>query len=172
MPAHIPLKLWPNTAQGCNHQSTCMPQLQPCVLFWTQQTFVMQLYAFMQLYAVKLFILYNLWRHLRDKCLPLAHIYLVVYDKLYVVIIWEVIRRFIRTSFFVRHFLLPFKSENVPAQGIRLIYNYLEHAHKGPSHDAPQSEYVHIPPPDTARLNTYCKRGPRMWITECSYTSR
>ena len=25
----IPLNLWPNTAQGCNHQSTCMPQLQP-----------------------------------------------------------------------------------------------------------------------------------------------
>ena len=25
----IPLKVWPNTAQGCNHQSTCMPQLQP-----------------------------------------------------------------------------------------------------------------------------------------------
>ena len=25
----IPLKLWPNTAQGCNHQSTCMPQLHP-----------------------------------------------------------------------------------------------------------------------------------------------
>ena len=24
----IPLKLWPNTAQGCDHQSTCMPQLQ------------------------------------------------------------------------------------------------------------------------------------------------
>ena len=24
----IPLNLWPNTAQGCNHQSTCMPQLQ------------------------------------------------------------------------------------------------------------------------------------------------
>ena len=24
----IPLKLIPNTAQGCNHQSTCMPQLQ------------------------------------------------------------------------------------------------------------------------------------------------
>ena len=24
----IPLKLWSNTAQGCNHQSTCMPQLQ------------------------------------------------------------------------------------------------------------------------------------------------
>ena len=21
--------LWSNTAQGCNHQSTCMPQLQP-----------------------------------------------------------------------------------------------------------------------------------------------
>ena len=25
----IPLKLWSNTAQGCTHQSTCMPQLQP-----------------------------------------------------------------------------------------------------------------------------------------------
>ena len=25
----IPLKLWPNTAKGCNHLSTCMPQLQP-----------------------------------------------------------------------------------------------------------------------------------------------
>ena len=25
----IPLKLWLNTAQGCNHQSICMPQLQP-----------------------------------------------------------------------------------------------------------------------------------------------
>ena len=25
----IPLKLWPNTALGCNHQSICMPQLQP-----------------------------------------------------------------------------------------------------------------------------------------------
>ena len=25
----IPLKLWQNRAQGCNHQSTCMPQLQP-----------------------------------------------------------------------------------------------------------------------------------------------
>ena len=25
----IPLNLWPNTAQGCNHQSTCTPQLQP-----------------------------------------------------------------------------------------------------------------------------------------------
>ena len=25
----IPLKLWSNRAQGCNHQSTCMPQLQP-----------------------------------------------------------------------------------------------------------------------------------------------
>ena len=25
----IPLKLWPNAAQGCNHQSTSMPQLQP-----------------------------------------------------------------------------------------------------------------------------------------------
>ena len=25
----IPLKLWPNTAQGCIHQSTCMPQFQP-----------------------------------------------------------------------------------------------------------------------------------------------
>ena len=25
----IPLKLWPNTAQGCSHQSTCMPQSQP-----------------------------------------------------------------------------------------------------------------------------------------------
>ena len=25
----MPLKLWQNTAQGCNHQSTCMPQLQP-----------------------------------------------------------------------------------------------------------------------------------------------
>ena len=29
MPAPISLELWPNTAQGCNHQSTCMPQLQP-----------------------------------------------------------------------------------------------------------------------------------------------
>ena len=29
IPADIPLKLWPNTAQGCNHQSRCMPQLQP-----------------------------------------------------------------------------------------------------------------------------------------------
>ena len=25
----ISLKLWPNIVQGCNHQSTCMPQLQP-----------------------------------------------------------------------------------------------------------------------------------------------
>ena len=25
----IPLKLWPNTVHGCNHQSTCMTQLQP-----------------------------------------------------------------------------------------------------------------------------------------------
>ena len=25
----IPLNLWPNTVQGCNHQSTCLPQLQP-----------------------------------------------------------------------------------------------------------------------------------------------
>ena len=24
----IPLKLWPNTALGCNHQLVCMPQLQ------------------------------------------------------------------------------------------------------------------------------------------------
>ena len=31
----IPLKLWPNTAQGCNNQSTCMPQLQ---LLWYQCT--------------------------------------------------------------------------------------------------------------------------------------
>ena len=25
----MPLKVWPNTALGCNHQSICMPQLQP-----------------------------------------------------------------------------------------------------------------------------------------------
>ena len=25
----MPLKVWPNTALGCNHQSVCMPQLQP-----------------------------------------------------------------------------------------------------------------------------------------------
>ena len=25
----IPKKLWPNTAHGCNHKSTCLPQLQP-----------------------------------------------------------------------------------------------------------------------------------------------
>ena len=24
----MPLKVWPNTALGCNHQSICMPQLQ------------------------------------------------------------------------------------------------------------------------------------------------
>ena len=31
----IPLNQWPNTAQGCNHQSTCMPQLQHLVqLLW------------------------------------------------------------------------------------------------------------------------------------------
>ena len=24
------LEMWPNTAIGCNHQSTCMPKLQPC----------------------------------------------------------------------------------------------------------------------------------------------
>ena len=29
----IPLKLWPNTAQGCNHQSTCMPQLHTVSMF-------------------------------------------------------------------------------------------------------------------------------------------
>ena len=25
----MPLKVWPNTALGCNHQSICMPKLQP-----------------------------------------------------------------------------------------------------------------------------------------------
>ena len=25
----MPLKVWPNTAPGCNHQSICTPQLQP-----------------------------------------------------------------------------------------------------------------------------------------------
>ena len=25
----MPLKVWPNTALGCNHQSICMPELQP-----------------------------------------------------------------------------------------------------------------------------------------------
>ena len=25
----MPLKVWPNTALGCNHQSICMPQFQP-----------------------------------------------------------------------------------------------------------------------------------------------
>ena len=25
----MPLKVWPNTALGCNHQPMCMPQLQP-----------------------------------------------------------------------------------------------------------------------------------------------
>ena len=25
----IPMKLWPNTAQGCNHQSVCLAQVQP-----------------------------------------------------------------------------------------------------------------------------------------------
>ena len=25
----MPLKVWPNKALGCNHQSICMPQLQP-----------------------------------------------------------------------------------------------------------------------------------------------
>ena len=29
MPDDIPLKVWPNTALDCNHQSVCMPQLQP-----------------------------------------------------------------------------------------------------------------------------------------------
>ena len=27
----MPLKVWPNTAIGCNHQSICMPQLQPLI---------------------------------------------------------------------------------------------------------------------------------------------
>ena len=27
----MPLKVWPNIALGCNHQSICMPQLQPLV---------------------------------------------------------------------------------------------------------------------------------------------
>ena len=25
----VSLKVWPNTALGCNHRSICMPQLQP-----------------------------------------------------------------------------------------------------------------------------------------------
>ena len=37
----IPLKLWPNTVQGCNHQSTCMPQPVTTFMFSCSATNVL-----------------------------------------------------------------------------------------------------------------------------------
>ena len=44
----IPLKMWPNTAQGCNHQSTCMPQLQPlfvCLLYLSTPFYIYSIHV-------------------------------------------------------------------------------------------------------------------------------
>ena len=46
----MPLKVWPNTVLGCNHQSICMPQLQPdddaIFVWWCMESRIFQFQSF------------------------------------------------------------------------------------------------------------------------------